>query len=277
MKSNIPHVRNQAATLIKQKFGDILKSYCDADERLLQDTDKTVFHELLLLLENGQREEFAERVSAEQEEEFRGTLKRLYPHPRLIPLQLRPILLGQNYADSDPFEVGRLLEMSRNPPKVNLDSDHDLLVRLLIEFGYKSIENLESCRSCLGGIGMEYVTPESVARCIGVLASIVAVDDLSPEELETIELDRNVRSTGYYIMWSRSEMKTVRTEMKEADGKRMDNCVIAICEKCPSLSWREVVYEMDHEGFFVFDRTGRFCMSSQVFRRNWHGQNSPGW
>ena len=92
LRSNLPHIRLQAASLIKQKFGDILKSYCDADERLLQDTDKTVFHELLLLLEPGQREEFAERVTNEQEEEFRSTLKRLYPHARHIPLQLKPLL-----------------------------------------------------------------------------------------------------------------------------------------------------------------------------------------
>ena len=105
LKSNIPAVRQQALAQIRLKFPDILKGFCDADERLLHDTEKTIFHEHLLLLEPGVKEELADRVSSEQEEEFRQTLKKLYPHSRLLPLQLKPILLGQTYNDPDQFEV----------------------------------------------------------------------------------------------------------------------------------------------------------------------------
>ena len=155
--------------------------------------------------------------------------------------------------------------MSRNPPKVNLDSDHDLLVRLLIEFGHKAIDSIDSCRSCLGGISVDFITPESVARCIGVLASTVPIEELSAEELDTVELDQKVRNTGYYVMWSRGEMKTTRTEAKEKDRRRMENVVMAVCEKCPSLSWREVVYEMDHEGFYIYDRAGLQVRDTGLF------------
>ena len=92
-------------------------------------------------------------------------------------------------------QVSRQLEMSRNAPKVNLDSDHDLLVRLLIEFGFKALESLESCRACFNTIGAEIITPESVARCIGVLASMIPLEELSQvrEEMKTeiIPLNRN--------------------------------------------------------------------------------------
>ena len=177
------------------------------------------------------------------------------------------VVCSHAYADADQFEIGRQLEMARSYPKLNLDSDHDLLVRLLVEFGFKAIDSLDSCRSHFGSISAEYITPESVARCIGLLANIVPIEDLSREEIETIELDQSVRSTGYYMMWSRSDMKSTRTAMKDRDRQRMENCVTAVCEKCPTLSWREVVYEMDHEGFYIADRAGNVLLKQYVLLR----------
>ncbi|XP_075733812.1 CCR4-NOT transcription complex subunit 1 isoform X1 [Rhipicephalus microplus] len=233
---------NCATQFIRLKLPDLLQSYTDSDlstqESDLQDCSPEVLHLLLVDLLNKNSEHFG--VTNELKESFFENLRKDFPRDR-VPVVLAPLLYGEA---CDVLLVKGMTEPASNMSKAMELSPIDLIK----ELGYGFTASVEECRQSLVQVGLRDPGPSMVARVLSMMANTHTglsepLQGLGSSATSPWNADKDANTS--HITWN------------------IDIFIQALYDLVPTLSWKEVVSELDFPGFFVKDRQGLKLL--------WHG------
>ncbi|XP_070201958.1 CCR4-NOT transcription complex subunit 1-like isoform X11 [Littorina saxatilis] len=216
-----------ATQFLKQKIPDLIHSYVDADTAVtgrqeggLQDAGVEALHLLLSHLLRG-RDTYG--IGKEQKEALLKTLRRDFPRER-VPAILSFLL----YPETEDIPVNQLSTLN-NMPSSMMDSS---LAELLMEAGYGCTSSKDECRSVM--VGVRELSPLAVARALGMIART------------PVGLSDQQQTSG----WGE------KTETPGVTTWNVDIFVQTIRDLSPSLDWKEVVGQLDHQGFLVTGKKG---------------------
>ncbi|KAL3243942.1 hypothetical protein MRX96_019525 [Rhipicephalus microplus] len=222
---------NCATQFIRLKLPDLLQSYTDSDlstqESDLQDCSPEVLHLLLVDLLNKNSEHFG--VTNELKESFFENLRKDFPRDR-VPVVLAPLLYGEA---CDVLLVKGMTEPASNMSKAMELSPIDLIK----ELGYGFTASVEECRQSLVQVGLRDPGPSMVARVLSMMANTHTglsepLQGLGSSATSPWNADKDANTS--HITWN------------------IDIFIQALYDLVPTLSWKEVVSELDFPGFLVW-------------------------
>lgn len=240
LNSSNTDLRGFAAQFIKQKLPDLLRSYVDADlggnqEGGFQDIAIEVLHLLLSHLLFGQKG--ASGVGQEQIDAFLKTLCRDFPQER-CPVVLAPLL----YPGKRDILMDRILPDSGELAKTMMESS---LADFMQEVGYGFCASVDECRNIIIQYGVREVTASQVARVLGMMARTHSgLTDGIPLQ--------SISAPGSGI-WSDGKDKN---DGSQAHAWNVEVLIDVVKEVNPNLNFKEVTYELDHQGFMIRDSKG---------------------
>ncbi|CAN9499475.1 unnamed protein product [Ophioblennius macclurei] len=240
LNSSNADLRGFAAQFIKQKLPDLLRSYVDADlggnqEGGFQDIAIEALHLLLSHLLFGQKG--ASGVGQEQIDAFLKTLCRDFPQER-CPVVLAPLL----YPEKRDILMDRILPDSGELAKTIMESS---LADFIQEVGYGFCASLDECRNIIHQYGVREVTASQVARVLGMMARTHSgLTDGIPLQ--------SISAPGSGI-WSDGKDKN---DGSQAHTWNVEVLIDVVKEVNPNLNFKEVTYELDHQGFIIRDSKG---------------------
>ncbi|XP_036399218.1 CCR4-NOT transcription complex subunit 1 isoform X8 [Megalops cyprinoides] len=240
LNSSSLDLRGFATQFVKQKLPDLLRSYVDSDlggnqEGGFQDIAIEVLHLLLSHLLFGQKG--ACGVGQEQIDAFLKTLCRDFPQER-CPVVLAPLL----YPEKRDVLMDRILPDSGGLAKTMMESS---LAEFMQEVGYGFCASLDECRNIILQYGVREVTASQVARVLGMMARTHSgLSDGIPLQ--------SISAPGSGI-WSDGKDKS---EGSQAHTWNVEVLIDVVKEVNPNLNFKEVTYELDHQGFVIRDSKG---------------------
>uniref|UniRef100_A0A3Q3XA58 CCR4-NOT transcription complex, subunit 1 n=1 Tax=Mola mola TaxID=94237 RepID=A0A3Q3XA58_MOLML len=240
LNSSNTDLRGFAAQFIKQKLPDLLRSYVDADlggnqEGGFQDIAIEVLHLLLSHLLFGQKG--ASGVGQEQIDAFLKTLCRDFPQER-CPVVLAPLL----YPEKRDILMDRILPDSGELAKTMMESS---LAEFMQEVGYGFCASLDECSNIILQYGVREVTASQVARVLGMMARTHSgLTDGIPLQ--------SISAPGSGI-WSDGKDKN---DGSQVHTWNVEVLIDVVKEVNPNLNFKEVTYELDHQGFLIRDSKG---------------------
>lgn len=194
-------------------------------------------------------------LSTDIHNRFLKTLQRDYTKD-LLPVVLAPLLY--------PAESELEPEMASEGPTGILDTS---LSDLVSEMGYSFTASLEDCRNNLINLGGRDITPQSVARVIGVMCRTHT----------GLEDSLNLQTPNSFWPNSNPELKD-----KVSNGQASWNVEIfvqALKEVAPNLQWNNVIAELDHSNFVIKDRQGLILLFTALRlglqNSGFHPENFP--
>lgn len=240
LNSSNADLRVFAAQFIKQKLPDLLRSYVDADlggnqEGGFQDIAIEALHLLLSHLLFGQKG--ASGVGQEQIDAFLKTLCRDFPQER-CPVVLAPLL----YPEKRDILMDRILPDSGELAKTMMESS---LAEFMQEVGYGFCASVDECRNIILQYGVREVTASQVARVLGMMARTHSgLTDGIPLQ--------SISAPGSGI-WSDGKDKN---DGSQTHTWNVEVLIDVVKEVNPNLNFKEVTYELDHQGFMIRDSKG---------------------
>ncbi|XP_033113474.1 CCR4-NOT transcription complex subunit 1-like isoform X3 [Anneissia japonica] len=250
--SSVPEIQILATQFVKLKLPDLIRSYVDPDLSQevggLTDISIEVLHSLLsYLLQVGRDKSAAVTgVSPPQRDTFLATLRKEFPRDRL-PVILAPLL----YSSDEDITMERLMSDNLNVPKGTTDS---LLADALQELGYGCCQSMEECRKTLMQLGVQNLTPLSIAMVLGMMARTHTglSDDSMSVQLLT---GSNTWSDGK----DKSDQSTSTTWNAEL-------FIEAVRDLAPHINFRDVILALDHPGFILKDVQGLRLLKQALLR-----------
>ncbi|XP_077542745.1 CCR4-NOT transcription complex subunit 1 isoform X6 [Haemaphysalis longicornis] len=238
LHSSSAELSNCATQFIRLKLPDLLRSYTDSDSASqdgdLQDSAPEVLHHLLIELLGKNSENFG--VPDELKETFFENLRKDFPQDR-VPVVLAPLLYGEA---SDALMIKGMSDPSASMSK-SMELSH---VELIKEVGYGLTASVEECRQSLVQMGLREPGACMVARVLSMMANTHT------------GLSEPLQGLGNAPGWDKDGTTGLVSW-------NIDIFIQALYDLVPTLSWKEVVSELDFPGFFVKDRQGLKLL--------WHG------
>ncbi|XP_013418035.1 CCR4-NOT transcription complex subunit 1 [Lingula anatina] len=250
LSSSVADTRTFAAQFVKQKFPDLLRCHLDSDpsvsqESGLQEVAVEVVHFLLTHLAKD-RESFD--ISSDQKEAFIKSLQRDFPKDR-VPVVLSPLL----YPELQDLPLEKLNPDSITMPKSMMEGS---LADILLEAGYGCTASVEECRTTLLQVGARELTAGAIARVLGMMAR-------TPTGLGDQVNIQSLSGPGGSTIWSDGKDKP---DSAGISTWNVDVFVQVVHDMGPHINWREVVSELDHEGFLVLGKPGLRLLVQALFR-----------
>ncbi|XP_021921568.1 CCR4-NOT transcription complex subunit 1 isoform X2 [Zootermopsis nevadensis] len=142
------------------------------------------------------------------------------------------------------------------------------LAELIMEMGYGFCSSVEECRNNLVNLGAREITPPAVARVLSMMVR-------SHTGLEEQVALQNIQTPASF--WSSGESGSKEkgtTDASHPTSWNVEIFVQTLKELVPSLSWDDIIIELDHAEFVVKDRQGlnllfialRLGLQNQGFR-----------
>ncbi|XP_065316483.1 CCR4-NOT transcription complex subunit 1-like isoform X2 [Gordionus sp. m RMFG-2023] len=249
-------IKDYAKLFIKQKLPEFLKAYLDGNfaifnqNEISQEITFEILYLFVVTLIHGKDDLgiFQDKLQA-----FIHKLRRDFP-PDQVPVILAPHLYPYNRRlrtpfneelhDTDPMLVRKLVREIPAITKTMVD-----VSKLVTELGYDFCSSLETCQSDLIEIGVHEITPASVARILGGMASSHA------GLIDGISLYYDGRNTSSSDNSTRSEPKDAN-KPQECTSWNTEIFVKAMKEVVPHFHWRDVVYELDQPGLILKEKQG---------------------
>lgn len=298
LDSTIDPIPERASEFIAEKLPEILRYFIQADERLLMETDHRVYHMILQTMEPGRERTLACNVPNDLRQEFIDTLKKTFlsMQSKVFPLHLKPMIepMYDLYKQSGTMIPDKYY--TECCPVDPFYESNTTLSDLLFERSPDVLKDLPAIREILHSLPPCMVTPESVARALALVAGChvwigapasmarfaLKGNSRSAETTRIYPVIDEIRSLNCFdaagiragvdtstipermnFLASEFDWLTAgRSEVKSTEEAQemMTNLVCAIVELAPRLRWQEVVYELDHEGFWVPDRASLFLL-----------------
>jgi CCR4-NOT transcription complex subunit 1 len=249
-----------ALQFVKQKLPLLIKNYINLDINSnqsvgggLHDCSPEVLHLILSHVFNVDDQLFG--ISKEVKKVLLLNLRRDFP------LEVAPVLLAPLiYSDKPDHPMDKINSDTSTIPKI---MENPSLPNLIMEMGYSVCSSLDECRRNLlsvtnGCVPSITFGPESVAKVISMMIRThTGLDSQLPLPYWTEDdADHDIdKISSNSITWN------------------IEVFVNTIKELNPSLSWMDLIKELDHEHFYVKDRQGLVLL----FLALRLGLNSPGY
>ncbi|XP_072169675.1 CCR4-NOT transcription complex subunit 1-like [Diadema setosum] len=242
-------IRSLALQFVKQKLPELLSAYIDADirnqqESGLADFSVEILHLLLTHLLCRSPDQFG--LGSVQQEAFLQTLKKEFPVER-VPVVLAPLL----YGDKQDILMDRVITDNTTIPKGVMDGS---LAELMQEMGYGCCATVEECHKTLLQIGSNGLTASSLAKVIGMMARThTGLMDNLP-----------LQSVSGASVWS--DGKDKQDQAGQPSTWDVDTFIKVVRDLAPHINFREVVFDLDHQGFFISDTQGLRLVKMALLR-----------
>lgn len=245
LRSSNPDTQNFGSQFVRQKLPDLIRSYIDTEssssqqEGGLHEATPEVLHLILTNLLYGPKDRFG--IVAETKETFLKSLRRDFPR-ELVPVVLAPLL----YPSKPDLPMDKVNQDSSTMTNTMLDGS---LADLIMEIGYGFCSSVEECRNNLVNLGAREMLPPAVARVLGMMVR-------THTGLEEQVALQNIQTPASF--WSNSG-ESGSKEKGTADAGHpsswnVEIFVQTVKELAPSLSWNDVIVELDYAEFMVKDR-----------------------
>lgn len=220
---------NQLRSKLPQLISRLLES--DLQTGIAVDTDlrDTSIEVLHLIISSLQDNSFRASVGIKEslKDNFIKAIEKGYPQ-NSVPVVLSPLFL--------PFQLDIPLDKLL-PPTITLEEDTmtSNLVDIVKEIGYSFTKNREQCRSHLLQHGLKNITPGNVARVLGLMARV-------PSGL----IDPPTGQSAFSGITQQDSPSIWNAELFVMCAKELN----------PAAAWRDMVKELDHQGFYVSNKLG---------------------
>ncbi|XP_063970716.1 CCR4-NOT transcription complex subunit 1-like isoform X2 [Lytechinus pictus] len=241
--------RSLALQFVKQKLPDLVRAYIDADIRNQQESGLADFSvEILQLLLSHLLYRSPDQLGlgTVQLEAFTKTLKKEFP-PERVPVVLAPLL----YGDKQDIHMDRVISDSIAIPKGVMDGS---LAELMQEMGYSCCATVEECHKTLVQFGINGLTAGNVAKVIGMMARThTGLMDNLP-----------LQSVSGASVWS--DGKDKQDQSGQLSTWDVDTFIKVVRELAPHINFKEVVFELDHPGFYIGDSQSLRLVKTALIR-----------
>ncbi|XP_025202841.1 CCR4-NOT transcription complex subunit 1-like isoform X4 [Melanaphis sacchari] len=254
-----------ALQFVKQKLPELIKSYINSDintEQItgggLHDSSPEVLHLILSHVFAVDDQIFG--ISKEVKEVLLKNLRRDFP------LEVAPVLLAPLiYSDNPDRPMDKINQDMSSISNSMLDPS---LADLVMEMGYSICSSLEECRrnllSVISGNGSTVIFgPLSIAKVLSMMIKThTGLDTQSnltywPGDNANHDLDKSINCTSWNV----------------------EVFVNTIKDLNPSLSWSDVIKELDHSDFIIKDRQGLVLLFTALRlglkAQGYHADNFP--
>ncbi|CAF0872020.1 unnamed protein product, partial [Didymodactylos carnosus] len=174
-------------------------------------------------------------IKPEHYEQLVVLLRKEYPKERLSVghVILAPLL----YPTSFDLTPNQLLSDSSNLSTAVWQMDASL-ADVVIEMGYSFTSSIEDCRNALVQFGVQEIKPLNIARILGAMAKTHTglTENTIIYNLNSQDSNSNEKSINQSQTWN------------------VEIFVHAVNDLAPNMNWKDVLKELDYNGFIIKDR-----------------------
>ncbi|XP_050435609.1 CCR4-NOT transcription complex subunit 1 isoform X4 [Adelges cooleyi] len=255
-----------ALQFVKQKLPELIKLYINSEDNTdqvteggLHDSSPEVLHLILSHVFTVDDKDFG--ISKEVKEVLLQNLRRDFP------LEVAPVLLAPLIYPDKPDRP--MEKINQDTASISNTMLEPLLADLIMEMGYSACSSLEECRrhllSVTGGNNPSITFgPQSIAKVLSMM----------------IRTHTGLDSQMTLPFWpGDNSSHDIDKTLSNANTWNVEVFVHTVKDLNPSLSWLDVVKELDHADFIIKDRQGLVVLFSTVRLglkgQGYHMENFP--